>query len=217
MGYSAVLFDMDGTVTDSLADMHDSVNRALSEFALPEVSEDDVRRYVGNGARRLIEQAVPEGTEPGLTERVLEFYLPWYAAHCMIKTGPYSGIPELMRRLNAAGVRQVIVTNKPDSAASEIQERFFSDLAEFAVGEKPGIRRKPCPDMVDAAVERLGLEKSRCVYVGDSEVDITTARNAGMKCISVLWGFRNREELERAGAECFARSPEELYDLIISG
>lgn len=207
---------MDGTVMDSLEDMWYSVNHTLARFSMPAVTLDQTRRYVGNGARRLIEQAVPAGTDTETVEKVLNYYVPYYAEHCMDNTKPYAGIPEIMSELKAAGIRQVIVSNKPDIATAEIAEVFFSGLTDFAVGEKEGIRRKPWPDMVYAALDRLQLSKEECVYVGDSEVDYATAVNSGLDCISVLWGFRSRELLESNGAKVFVETPWELRDLILN-
>ena len=153
--------------------------------------------------------------ENDLLEEVLKYYVNYYQNHCMIKTAPFKGITDLMRRLKEAGIRQVIVSNKPDAATKEIAERFFSGLTEFVIGEKEGLRRKPWPDMVDAAIGRLGLTKDECVYVGDSEVDVATAKNAAVQCISVLWGFRDRKTLEEAGAAAYAQTPEKLGDMII--
>ena len=215
MSYKAVLFDLDGTVMNTIEALHDSVNSSLSHFGMPEISLEDTMHFLGNGARRLIEQAVPEGTGNDLLEKVLEYYVNYYQAHCMIKTAPYDGVIDLMKRLADAGKRQVIISNKPDGATREIAERFFSGLTDFVIGEKAGLRRKPWPDMVDAAVERLGLSKEECVLIGDSEVDIATGKNAAVDCISVLWGFRDRKTLEDAGASVFAELPAELGDLII--
>lgn len=216
MRYKAVLFDMDGTVMNTIEDLNDSVNASLQAFGLPQITLADTMRFVGNGARRLMEQAVPAGTDPDRFETILEYYVNYYQKHCLIKTGPYPGIPELMRSLQAAGLRQVIISNKPDAAAREIADRYFPDFAEFVIGEKDGLRRKPWPDMIFAAIERLGVPREECVYAGDSEVDIDTARNAGIDCISVLWGFRERKVLEAAGAMAFARTPEELCGLLLA-
>lgn len=212
MRYDAVLFDMDGTVLDTLEDMRDSVNASLRHFSLPELTLEQVRTYVGNGARRLIEQAVPEGSGSALTERVLAYYKPYYDAHCRIKTKAYEGILPLMTELREHGLRLGIISNKPDTAVRELAEDFFPGLLEIAVGENEsaGVRRKPWPDSVNTAVRLLGLSKSRCVYVGDSEVDIATAKNAGLDCISVCWGFRSREELKRACASVIVGNTEEL-------
>ena len=215
MSYKAVLFDLDGTVMNTIDDLNDSVNYTLRHFSMPEISLNDTMRFIGNGARRLIEQAVPPDTDAELLEQALSYYVNYYQGHCMIKTAPFAGIIELMTRLGEAGIRQVIVSNKPDAATREIAERYFTGLTEFAIGEKEGLRRKPWPDMVDAAVETLGLSKRDCVFIGDSEVDIATARNAEVNCISVLWGFRDKKTLEDAGAEAFAETPEKLGDLIL--
>ena len=215
MSYKAVLFDMDGTVMNTIDDLNDSVNASLRHFGMPGISREDTLRFIGNGARRLIEQAVPAGTGEDMLEEVLKYYVNYYQSHCMIKTAPYDGITELMKSLRDAGVRQVIVSNKPDAATKEIAGRFFEGLAEFVIGEREGLRRKPWPDMVDAAVGLLGLSKEDCVYVGDSEVDLATAVNAGLHCISVLWGFRDRKTLEDAGALSFAETPAELGNMIL--
>lgn len=217
MKYKAVLFDMDGTVMNTIEDLHDAVNFTLSSFEMPEISLADTMRFVGNGARRLIEQAVPADTDRELLERVLKYYVNYYQEHCMIKTAPYDGITELMRRLKDAGLRQVVISNKPDGATGEIADRYFRGLLEFAIGEKEGVRRKPWPDMVEAALERLGILKEECVLVGDSEVDCITAKNAGVDYISVLWGFRDKAALTAAGASAFAGTPEELGNLILAG
>lgn len=211
MKYKAVLYDMDGTVLDTLSDITDAVNYTLRHFGMPERSHDDVRRFLGNGARHLIEESVPGGTAKDVLERVLEFYKPYYDAHCRIKTAPYSGIVALMERLKAAGVKQAVVSNKPDSAVKELAEIFFPGLLELAIGESASVRRKPAPDSVDTAIRAMGLDKSGCIYVGDSEVDIETAKNAALPCISVTWGFRAEDELIASGAQCIVRSADELY------
>ena len=212
MRYRAVLYDMDGTVLDTLADLTDSVNYTLRRFSMPERTAAEVRRFLGNGALHLIKEAVPAGTDEKTVQEVLDFYKPYYDAHCRIKTAPYDGIPQLMEKLREAGVRQAVVSNKPDTAVRELAAVFFPGLLESAVGESASVRRKPCPDTVEAAMRVMGLEKRDCGYVGDSEVDIATARNAGMDCISVAWGFRDEPELVAAGASCIVHSAEELYE-----
>ena len=210
MRYKAVLFDMDGTVLDTLDDLADSVNRSLREFGLPEVSRFQVGQSLGNGAKYLIRHCLPEGSDEALCERVLSFYKPWYDAHCRIKTKPYDGILQLMETLRADGVSQAIISNKPDSAVQELAEAFFPGLMDVVIGESPAVKRKPSPDTVVAAARQMGLMASDCVYIGDTEVDLETARNAGMDCIPVSWGFRTEEQLCAAGAEEIIRSPEEL-------
>ena len=149
-----------------------------------------------------------------LREPVLAFYKPWYDAHCNLKTRPYPGILPLMERLRAAGVRQALISNKPDPAVQELARSYFPGLLETAVGESESVRRKPNPDAVLAAVRQMGLRAADCVYVGDTEVDLATARNAGMACIAVTWGFRSREQLIAAGAERIADTAEELEKLL---
>ena len=214
MKYKAVLYDMDGTVLDTLADLTDAVNVSLRRFGLPEQPAMHVRDVLGNGARRLIMGCLPENTDERTADAVLEFYKPYYDAHCREKTAPYPGITELMQRLRDAGVKQAVVSNKPDGAVKELAELFFGGLIEAAVGESETVRLKPCPDAVLAAAKLMGVSKDECVYVGDSEVDIETARRAGMDCISVAWGFRDEDMLRAEGASCIVRSAEELFDAL---
>lgn len=214
MKYKAVLYDMDGTVLDTLADLTDAVNVSLRRFGLPEQPAVHVRDVLGNGARRLIMGCLPEGTDERTADAVLEFYKPYYDAHCREKTAPYPGITELMQRLRDAGVKQAVVSNKPDGAVKELAELFFGGLIESAVGESETVRLKPCPDAVLAAAKLMGVSKDECVYVGDSEVDIETARRAGMDCISVAWGFRDEDMLRAEGAACIVRSAEELFEAL---
>jgi phosphoglycolate phosphatase len=215
MRYQAVLFDMDGTVLDTLGDLADSVNRSLLEYKLPEVSLEHVAQSLGNGAAYLIRHCVPEGCSDELYEQILAFYKPWYDAHCRIKTAPYSGILPLTEALRASGIRQAIISNKPDSAEQELAEVFFPNLMDVVIGESPAVRRKPAPDTVLSAARQMGLEVTDCVYIGDTEVDIETARNAGMDCISVTWGFRTEKQLTEAGATTIVRSPAELSEKLL--
>ena len=214
MACKAVLYDMDGTVLNTLADLADAVNESLRRFSMPEVTEDKVRRSIGNGAKKLIDRVVPEGTEPELTERVLAFYKPWYDTHCRVKTRPYPGIPELMGRLRRRGVKQAIISNKPDPAVKELASFFFPGLLETAVGESERVRVKPNPDAILAAAAEMGVALADCVYVGDSEVDVLAAKNAGLRCVSVCWGFRGEEELKAAGAKHLAHDAGELERIL---
>ena len=214
MRYKAVLFDMDGTVLDPLDDLTDAVNYSLARFGLPEISREHARENLGNGAAYLVRHCLPEGTDEALADQLITFYRAWYDAHCRVRTGPYAGILPLMERLKAAGVRQAIISNKPDPAVQELAAHFFPNLLEAAVGESASVRRKPNPDAVLRAVEQMGLEKDECVYVGDTEVDLATARNAGLACIAVSWGFRSEEQLLAAGADRIAHSAEELEAML---
>ena len=215
MAYQAVLYDMDGTVLDTLSDLAAAANAAMRQFSLPEVPRAKVCASLGNGASYLIHACVPEGTDEALTERVLAWYKPYYDAHCRIETRPYPGIVELMARMQARGIRQAIISNKGDAAVQELAAEFFPGLLETAVGESATVRRKPDPDAVLAAAARMGMERRDCVYVGDTEVDLKTARNAGMDCIAVSWGFRSEAQLIAAGATRIAHSAGELERLIL--
>ena len=214
MRYRAVLFDMDGTVLDTLEDLYQAVNRSLEEFQLPIVSREQVRAGLGNGAAHLIACCVPGDCPPELRQQVLDWYKPWYDAHCRIATQPYPGIVPLMQRLKARGVKLAIISNKPDPAVRELAEAFFPGLLETAVGESATVRRKPDPSAVLTAAERMGIPLCECVYVGDSEVDVQTAQNAGMDGIFVSWGFRTRQQLLEAGAAAIADTAEELETLL---
>ena len=215
MKYQAVLFDMDGTVLDTLDDLCDSINHSLAEFSLPQVSREHVRQCLGNGAAFLVSHSIPAGSSPDLEADVLAFYKPWYDAHCLIKTAPYEGILPMMQSLKEQGLRLAIISNKPDRAVQELSDAFFPGLLELSVGESPSVRRKPAPDTVLTAASQIGLSVDQCVYVGDSEVDLQTARNAGMDCISVTWGFRDEAQLIEAGASVLVRTPEELESFLL--
>ena len=214
MHYTSVLFDLDGTLLDTLGDLTAAMNRTLIRHGLPERTRQQMRAALGNGARRLMELSVPAGTNGALFETLLAEYNADYAAHCRIETAPYPGVDALLRQLHAQGRKLAIVSNKPDEAVRALRAEFFADTVPIAVGEKQGIRRKPAPDTLLTAMAQLGAERTSTVYVGDSEVDIATARAAGLPCISVLWGFRDRGLLEQAGAQQFAADTGELAKLL---
>ena len=210
MGYSTILFDMDGTVLDTLQDLWASTNAVLRELGHPERSLDDIRSYVGNGARNQIRCALPEGSGDDAIDDALSRYRAHYAAHCRDHTKPYPGVVEALRRLKDAGKKLAVVSNKPDAAVRLLNAEHFGALMDVAIGETPTLRRKPAPDTVDAALAALGAEKTGAVYVGDSEVDVATAQNAGLPLIAVSWGFRSRAALQAAGATTIVDTPEEL-------
>ena len=214
MHYTSVLFDLDGTLLDTLGDLTAAMNRTLTRHGLPERTRQQMRTALGNGARRLRELSVPAGTDGALFETLLAEYNADYAAHCRIETAPYPGVDALLRQLHAQGRKLAIVSNKPDEAVRALRAEFFADTVPIAVGEKQGIRRKPAPDTLLTAMAQLGAERTSTVYVGDSEVDIATARAAGLPCISVLWGFRDRDLLEQVGAQQFAADAGELARLL---
>lgn len=212
MKYSAILFDLDGTLLYTLEDITDALNRALETRGFPGRSVEEVRRFVGSGSGKLVERALPGGADGRLVKSVLEEYREDYAAHCNVKTRPYDGIKELLRELGARGIKLGLVSNKPDGAVRELAEAHFPGLFSAVTGERIGTMRKPAPDMVFAAMEEMGIGPEECLYIGDSEVDIATAENAGLPCVSVTWGFRSREELIKNGAAKLIDRPEELLE-----
>ena len=210
--YTTYIFDLDGTLLDTLDDLAASVNYALRTHGMPAHSTDDVRRFVGNGVRKLMERAVPDGADNPLFEEAFATFRQHYMTHSLDTTRPYKGIPETLAALKARGCRLAVVSNKMMAATQSLCSHFFPDTIEVAIGEHEaeGIRKKPAPDTVIAALDALGVGKERAVYVGDSDVDIQTAANAGLPCISVLWGFRDKDFLIQHGAKTFISAPHEL-------
>ena len=213
--YKVFIFDLDGTLLDTLQDLANAVNYALRRHGMPEHSIDDVRRFVGNGVRLLMERAVPDGAGNPQFEAAFDSFRQYYMEHSLDTTRPYDGIPELLRALKQRGCRLAVVSNKMMAATQELCAHFFPEI-EVAIGEHEaeGIRKKPAPDTVCEALRQLGCDKQRAVYVGDSDVDIMTARNSGLPCISVLWGFRDRQFLTAHGATTFISHPSELLGLL---
>ncbi len=205
---TAIIFDLDGTLLDTLGDLHAATNAVLTQFGYPTRSIEEVRNFVGNGAERLIRLAVPEEAQETVPQ-VLEAFQRYYAAHCDILTKPYEGIPEMLTQLGRT-YPLAVVSNKPDRAVGELAKIYFPDL--YARGESTDCPRKPAPDMVFKAMEALGAQ--RCIYVGDSEVDVLTAKNAQVPCLSVTWGFRDVKTLERAGAKYFCHRAENVQKSI---
>ncbi len=211
---NAIIFDLDGTLLDTLDDLRDALNHALAAHAYPTRTLDETRRFVGNGIRNLVARGVPAGTAEADIDAVFATFKPYYQAHCLDKTRPYEGILELLERLKQTGYPTAVVSNKADAAVQTLCDRFFPGVVDFAVGERQNVRRKPAPDSVFAALDALKVSREQAVYVGDSEVDIQTAHNAGLPCISVAWGFRTEKTLLEAGAERLARTPPELWELL---
>ena len=212
----AVIFDLDGTLLNSLFDLRDSVNATMKKHGFPTHSTDAVRRFVGNGVAKLIERAIPRGRENAMFETCLADFKEHYAIHMYDKTAAYDGIYEMLDSLKEKGYRLAVVSNKFDAAVKELCKRYFPDHIEVAIGEceSAGIKKKPAPDTVIEALKLLGITKEEAVYVGDSEVDVHTAKNSGMECISVLWGFREKEFLKSEGASIFASTTTELESII---
>lgn len=212
MTYKTVLFDMDGTLLDSLSDMHDAVNHILAENGWAARSREEIRAFVGNGARKLMERAIPEALAPQRFEAVLADYKDWYQAHNCVKTQPYPGISHVLAELETRGVKTAVVSNKPDATTKALAEKFFPGMP--ALGQRDGVDPKPSPALVAQALSALGIRPENAVYVGDSEVDVATARNAGLPLIAVSWGFRGREKLEIAGAEHIADTAPQLLEML---
>ena len=212
LAYEIYIFDLDGTLLDTLQDLAASVNYALRQHHMPEHSIDDVRRFVGNGVRRLMERAIPEGAANPAFEAAFATFRKYYMEHSLDTTRPYDGIPELIHELKKRGCRMAVVSNKMMAATQELVHHFFPEI-EVAIGEDEaaGIRKKPAPDTVFAAMKQLG--EGSAVYVGDSDVDLATARNSGLPCISVLWGFRDREFLLAHGATTFVEQPLDILSI----
>lgn len=212
--YKTAIFDLDGTLLDTLEDLAASVNAALEKNGKPVRSLSEVKSFVGNGIRRLIERAVPAGTSLAETEQIFADFKEYYAKHCNDKTKPYSGLVELLEKLSLEGYQLAIVSNKADNAVKLLNQIYFEKFITTAIGERAGIRKKPAPDTVLEALEELKVSKEDAVYIGDSEVDIQTAENAGLPCISVLWGFRDEEFLKKNGAKTFAKDAKDLEILL---
>ena len=214
--YKTFIFDLDGTLLDTLQDLADSVNYALRQHGMPEHSLDDIRRFVGNGVRLLMERAVPDGAQNPQFEATFATFRQYYMLHSLDTTRPYDGIPELIHELKTRGCKMAVVSNKMMAATQELVRHFFPDI-EVAIGEHEaaGIKKKPAPDTVFEALRQLGvsLQPSSVTYVGDSDVDLATARNSGLPCISVLWGFCDRDFLLAHGATTFVEHPLDILTI----
>ncbi len=214
MKKNTVIFDLDGTLLDTLQDLADATNYALRKQGMPERTIEEVRQFVGNGVRLLMIRAIPGGEENPLFEETFALFKSYYGEHCNDHTRPYEGIMELLATLREKGYAVAIVSNKIDFAVKELSKLYFQGIVPVAIGEKEGIRRKPAPDTVFEALKELGRTKEEAVYVGDSDVDIETAQNAGMPCISVLWGFRDKAFLKAHGASHYAEKAEEILKYV---
>lgn len=211
---TTLIFDMDGTLLDTLQDLTDSVNHALRTHGYNPRTTKEIRCFLGNGIRSLVQQSCPEGVADAEFEAVFQTFKAYYMEHCLDKTAPYAGILPMLEAAQAAGYKMAVVSNKVHHAVVELNERFFHTLLSVAIGESPEVERKPSPAGVEAALQLLGSTKEEAVYIGDSEVDYATAVNAGLPCVSVLWGFRDRDFLENLGATCFIDRPEELLSVV---
>lgn len=208
--YKTYIFDLDGTLLSTLADLAASTNYALRTHHMPERSLDEVRRFVGNGVKKLMERAIPDGLNNPLFEETFATFRQHYMQHNLDTTQPYPGIMQLLEQLKAEGKNIAVVSNKFYAATRELCRHFFGNLVPVAIGEREDIRKKPAPDTVIEALRELGVDKEGAVYIGDSDVDIMTAKNSGMPCVSVLWGFRDKEFLLEHGATTLISQPEDM-------
>ena len=210
----AVIFDLDGTLLNTLEDLTDSVNASLGQFGFPTRKIEEVRTFVGNGIHKLIERAVPEGSTENEIENVFDAFREHCLVHCQDKTKPYDGILSMLDTLKQKGYALAIVSNKADAAVKKLAADYFPKQITVAIGEKEGVKRKPAPDSVYEALRELGVEKGDAIYVGDSDVDIATAKNAGLPCISVTWGFREEAFLNAMKPDYLIHTPEEIFKIL---
>ena len=214
MKYELIVFDMDGTILDTLEDLKNSMNHTLRLHNMPERTLDEIRSFVGNGIRRLIERAVWEDTSEHRINEIQRDFMKHYSEHCADFTRPYDGVNDLIRELRKRGYKTAVVSNKADGAVQDLCVQYFPGLFDLAIGEKPEIAKKPAPDMVNLALEQLHISKEKAVYIGDSDVDVATARNSSLDMIAVDWGFRTRQFLIEQGAEIIVSKPEEILGLV---
>lgn len=215
MAYKAAIFDMDGTILNTLQDLQNATNYALREHNFPERTYEEVRNFVGNGVQKLIERALPEGSSDETVQSVLASFKTYYKVHSTDTTAPYEGIPEAIKKLREAGIKTAVVSNKPDFGVQDLVKDFFPNLFDAALGEKAGIAKKPAPDMVNSALDSLAVSKTDSVYIGDSDVDFMTAKNSGLSFIGCSWGFKGRSFLEKLGAGTIVDNAEQLVQEIL--
>ena len=211
--YKTLIFDLDGTLLDTLQDLAAATNYTLRKNGFPERTTDEVRMFVGNGIRKLIERAVPAGTSVAVQERVYADFNVYYKAHCADTTCTYPGVLQLLEEARALGCQTAIVSNKADYGVQELAKQYFPGLLDAAIGEQAGIAKKPAPDMLVAIMEKLGADKESTIYIGDSDTDLMTAANTGIPCIGACWGFRGREFLVAHGATLLAERVEDVLPL----
>lgn len=215
MKYQLAIFDMDGTILDTLEDLKDSTNYVLTYFGMPERTLEEVRCFVGNGIRKLLERAAVEGTTAEKIDEMFQVFSAYYKDHSAIKTKPYEGIITCIEKLRQGGVKTAVVSNKADFAVQILCKDYFPGLFDIAVGERDGLQRKPAPDSVNLVLDALGIQRAQAVYIGDSEVDLQTARNSSLDVIPVSWGFRDEKFLREQGADLVVDQVEDILKLIL--
>lgn len=214
MKYELLVFDMDGTILDTLEDLKNCMNYTLRLYNMPERTLDEIRIFVGNGIRRLIEQAVVPGTSAETMDAIHKDYMAYYKLHCADETKPYEGVIDAIRHLRSLGYKTAVVSNKAHPAVLELCDQYFNGLFDLAIGETPDVARKPAPDMVHMALKHFNVTKEQAVYIGDSDVDVATARNSELDMIAVDWGFRSRECLIEQGATTIISNPDEIKNYV---
>ena len=217
MSYRTVIFDLDGTLLNTLDDLANAVNYAMRACGWPERTVDEVCSFIGGGMANLVRRAMPDGLDDAAHAHALEVFKAWYAQHQSDLTAPYAGIEALLERLKAAGVQMAVLSNKSDANVKELCQLHFSRWIELAMGEVPGVRRKPAPDALLSVMEKTASQPGEVLYVGDSDVDVITAANAHVDCAAVTWGFRSEEVLRAAGAEHLFDTAEALGDFVLAG
>ena len=216
MSFRTALFDLDGTILDTLDDLFDATNATLAKFGMPPRTRMEVRSFVGHGIANLITTSAPAGTDPALVQEMIAYFKEYYGAHCADKTCPFEGVLEMLRALRAKGIRTAVISNKGDFAVQELAKRYFDGLFDFVLGEKEPLPRKPAPDMVEYALKQMGVTSEGAVYIGDSDADVLTAKNAALPCITVTWGFRDRDFLKQFGADVIVDRVSDLQDLLLA-
>lgn len=214
MKYELIIFDMDGTILDTLEDLKNSMNHTLKLHHMPERTLDEIRSFVGNGIRTLIERAVVNGTLEHQMNEIQGDFMEHYGVHCADYTKPYDGVNALIQELRNRGYKTAVVSNKADAAVQNLCVQYFPNLFDLAIGERPEIAKKPAADMVNLALEQLQVSRENAIYIGDSDVDVATAKNSNLDMIAVDWGFRTREFLIEQGAEVIVSKPEEILGLV---
>lgn len=215
MKFDTIIFDLDGTLLNTLFDLKESTNFALKKYGYPEKTIDEVRMFVGNGVAKLIERALPDGINNPAYKNCLEDFKKDYKIRMYNHTAPYEGILEMLEKLNAAGIKTAVVSNKFDAAVKELCKKYFGKRIPVAIGESENVKKKPAPDSVLRAMDLLHARKDKTIYCGDSDVDVQTAKNSGLPCIGVSWGFRDKAMLEKEGADYIVDSPNELISLLL--
>ncbi len=215
MKYDLAIFDLDGTILDTIQDLTNAVNHTLELFEMPIRTTDEIASFLGNGSKHLIKESAPTGVNNEILTKLHNEYSIYYKEHCSIKTAPYIGIIEVLKKLRAANIKTAVISNKPDYGVQILCKEHFDGLFDIVLGEKTNIPKKPSPESVNLVVKELNSTNDKTIYIGDSEVDIQTAKNAGTSCISVTWGFRNESFLLENGAKLIARKPMDILNIII--